>query len=69
MRFAGATSGERIAGRCGGGAVLGSKNVKALMAYGTKPVHVEKREQFDRFVGKWVKFLKKHPMTGESLPR
>ncbi len=69
VRFAGATSGERIAGRCGGGAVLGSKNVKALIAYGTKPVHVEKRPQFDRFVGKWVKFLKNHPMTGESLPR
>ncbi len=32
--YACAVSGERVAGRCGSGAVLGSKKVKALLAYG-----------------------------------
>lgn len=36
VRYASAVSGDRVAGRCGSGAVLGSKNLKALVAYGTK---------------------------------
>ncbi len=35
VRYASAGSGERMAGRCGGGAVLGSKNLKAITAYGS----------------------------------
>ena len=68
VRFASAVSGERVAGRCGAGAVLGSKNVKAVVAYGTQPAPVWKPEKLDRYIGKWVRFLRKHPMTGESLP-
>lgn len=69
VRYASAASGERMAGRCGTGAVLGSKNVKALLAYGTKRPEVHDRKGFDKFIGKWVKFIRKHPMTGEALPR
>ena len=69
VRYAGALSGERIAGRCGGGAVLGSKNVKALIAYGTKRPEVARPERFSAFVQKWVRFIRSHPMTGDSLPR
>ncbi|MEG0378453.1 MAG: aldehyde ferredoxin oxidoreductase N-terminal domain-containing protein, partial [Eubacterium sp.] len=36
VRYACAVSGERVAGRCGAGAVMGSKNLKAVTAYGTK---------------------------------
>lgn len=68
VRFAAAVSGERVAGRCGAGAVLGAKNIKAIIAYGTKRPDVCYREKFDRYVKKWVKFLKNHPMTGEGLP-
>ncbi len=69
VSYAAAVSGERVAGRCGCGAVLGSKNIKALSAFGTAEAHVEKPEKFDKFVAKWVRFLKSHPMTGDSLPR
>lgn len=69
VRYAGAMSGERMAGRCGAGAVLGSKNVKGLVAFGTKSAPVENKEALDKYVAKWVKFLQNHPMTGEALPR
>ena len=69
VRYAGAMSGERMAGRCGAGAVMGSKNLKGLVAFGTKPVPVENKEALDKYVAKWVSFLQKHPMTGGALPR
>lgn len=69
VRYAGAMSGERMAGRCGAGAVLGSKNLKGLVAFGTKTVPVENKAALDKYVAKWVKFLQNHPMTGEALPR
>lgn len=68
VRYACAISGERVAGRCGAGAVLGSKNVKAIVAYGTRKPPVAEQEKFDAYVKKWVRFLKNHPMTGHSLP-
>jgi len=69
VRYACAASGERVAGRCGSGAVLGSKNIKALCAYGTKMPTVENRKKFDKHIQKWVHFIKNHPMTGDALPR
>ncbi len=68
VRFAAAVSGERVAGRCGAGAALGAKNIKAIVAYGTKRPEIYNRKKFDPYVKKWVKFLKNHPMTGEGLP-
>jgi aldehyde:ferredoxin oxidoreductase len=68
VRYASAASGERMAGRCGGGAVLGSKNLKALSAYGTKEPALENREKYYVFIKKWVKFIRNHPMTGDALP-
>lgn len=67
--YASAISGERVAGRCGSGAVLGSKKLKALVAYGSKRPEIYDREAFDRFILKWIRFIKRHPMTGQSLPR
>jgi len=69
VRYACAASGERVAGRCGCGAVLGSKNLKALNVYGTKLPVIANPEKFSAFVKKWTKFIKNHPMTGEALPR
>jgi len=68
VRYASAVSGERIAGRCGGGAVLGSKKVKALNAFGTGLPPVFNPEKFNRFVKKWISFIRNHPMTGDALP-
>ena len=66
--YASAVSGERVAGRCGAGAVMGSKNLKALIAYGTKRHEIYNPDGFTKYIKKWVTFLKKHPMTGSSLP-
>ncbi|MDR0502974.1 MAG: aldehyde ferredoxin oxidoreductase family protein [Treponema sp.] len=68
VRFACAASGERVAGRCGCGAVLGSKNIKALNAYGTRMPQIANPQKFGKFVKKWVRFIKNHPMTGDALP-
>lgn len=69
VRYASAGSGERMAGRCGCGAVLGSKNIKAITAYGTQQPALHNPEAFHKFIKKWVSFLRRHPMTGEALPR
>ena len=68
VRYACATSGERVAGRCGGGAVLGSKNLKALSAYGTRMPEVTENKKLRRFIKKWTHFIRNHPMTGSILP-
>lgn len=69
VRYACAVSGERVAGRCGAGAVLGAKGVKALIAYGTRQTEIAHPAEFDAYLRKWVGFLQGHPMTGETLPR
>ncbi|MEG1983870.1 MAG: aldehyde ferredoxin oxidoreductase family protein [Oscillospiraceae bacterium] len=68
VAYACAVSGERVAGRCGAGAVMGSKNLKAIVAYGTEFPKIEYPERFQKYLRKWVKFLKGHPMTGTILP-
>lgn len=68
VHYACAVSGERVAGRCGTGAVMGSKNLKALIAFGTKEPAIQEQEKFEAYVKKWVLFLKNHPVTGHSLP-
>jgi aldehyde:ferredoxin oxidoreductase len=67
VRYACALSGERVAGRCGAGAVMGSKNIKAIVAYGATRQKIYNKKKFDKYVGKWIKFLKNHPMTGKAL--
>lgn len=69
VRYAAAASGERMGGRCGAGAVLGSKNVKAVIAFGTMKPEIHHPEKFNKFIRKWIKFIRNHPMTGEALPR
>ena len=68
VRYASVVSGERIAGRCGGGAVFGSKNLKAVSAYGSRMPPVYNRKKFNKFVKKWIRFIRNHPMTGDALP-
>ena len=69
VRYAATASGERMAGRCGSGAVLGSKNIKALSAYGTRMPSAAHEKKLNRFIKKWVRFIRNHPMTGDALPR
>ena len=69
MRYACAVSGERVLGRCGIGAVMGSKYLKAIAAYGTKSLPISDPKSFRKDVQNWVKGLQKSPTTGEYLPR
>ena len=69
VRYASVISGERAAGRAGMGAVFGSKNVKAMVARGTKTVSVYNKEGLQAHNKKWVKALKNHPITGDQLPK
>lgn len=65
--YAGLFSGERTAGRGGIGAVFGFKNLKAISCFGTKKCEVS--DEAKEFYKKWIMKLRKHPLTGEQLPK
>jgi aldehyde:ferredoxin oxidoreductase len=69
VRFAAIVSEERIAGRCGVGAVMGSKNLKAVIANGRVKTPIEDKEAFKALQKSHTKFLLDHPMTGDVLPK
>lgn len=62
-------SNERTAGRGGVGAVFGSKNLKAVTAFGHLMPEVVNREKLNKLNKKWVHTLKTHPLTGRQLPK
>jgi len=68
VRYACVISGERAAGRAGMGAVLGSKNVKGIAAWGDRKVAVAKPEAYRKLLKTWTASLKDHPIAGGSLP-
>jgi len=68
VRFASIVSDERISGRTGVGAVMGSKNLKAITVKGNKAVPIKNQEKKKEVYKKWVKQLKDHPLTGKHLP-
>lgn len=67
--YAAIISGERAAGRCGLGTVMGSKNLKAIQAKGKKKIPVHDPEGFKEAVKAWVDRLKAHPITGDIVPK
>lgn len=58
---------DRAAGRGGMGAVMGSKNVKAIAVRGTQKVAVADRERLDLIVKRAKKTLDKNSVTGKGL--
>ncbi|MGE5630291.1 MAG: aldehyde ferredoxin oxidoreductase family protein [Caulobacteraceae bacterium] len=58
----------RAAGRSGLGAVMGSKNLKAVVVRGTKSVEVSKPKEFLEDCLDARNKLKAHPVTGTGLP-
>lgn len=58
----------RAAGRSGLGAVMGSKNLKAIVVKGSKSVQVANPEKFLNACLDARKKLKAHPVTGGGLP-
>ena len=68
VHYACVISGERASGRAGMGAVLGSKNVKGIAAWGDRKVVVAEPERYRVFLKRWTASLKDHPIAGGSLP-
>lgn len=68
VKYAGLFSQERTAGRGGLGSVFGYKNIKAITCKGSlKPeIYSDKTKDFYK---NWIKNLRKHPLTGVSLPK
>lgn len=60
----------RHAGRGGGGAVLGSKGIKAIVVddRGTEPVPIQEKERFVAASRAFSKILIEHPVSGQGLP-
>jgi len=69
VRYAAVMSEERAAGRGGIGAVFGDKLLKGVIASGTNRVEFYNKEKFKKHNKKWINALKKHPITGEQLPK
>jgi aldehyde:ferredoxin oxidoreductase len=60
---------HRAAGRSGVGAVMGSKNLKAVVAKGTQSVKVARPKEFMAACLAVVKKLKESAVTGSGLPK
>lgn len=58
----------RAAGRSGVGAVMGSKNLKAVVVKGTGAVRVADPDAFMEALAKAREMVKNHPVTGQGLP-
>ena len=67
--YAGIVSDERIAGRTGVGAVMGSKNLKALSVTGNRKLEMDDPEAFKAYTKTVRKLFKNHPVLGESMKR
>ncbi len=60
---------HRAAGRSGVGAVMGSKNLKAIVVRGSKRPEAPDRDAFMNVVREKVEKIRKNPVTGEGLPK
>ncbi len=69
VKYATIASQERMHGRTGMGAVMGSKNLKGMIATGSLKIDLHKTEEFKGHIKKWVKMLQDHPATGDSAPK
>lgn len=69
VKYAVIVSGERVHGRTGMGTVMGSKNLKGIVAKGKKKIQLNKDEKFRSGVKKWIKMLQGHKATGDLSPR
>lgn len=58
----------RAAGRSGVGAVMGSKNLKAIVVRGTKDVEIAEPEKTKELLAKLLKKIRDDGVTGQGLP-
>ncbi|RLB89744.1 MAG: aldehyde:ferredoxin oxidoreductase [Deltaproteobacteria bacterium] len=69
VKYATIVSQERVHGRTGMGTVMGSKNLKGIVASGKKKIELDKPEKFKKSLKGWFKMLQNHPATGEIAPK
>jgi aldehyde:ferredoxin oxidoreductase len=67
--FAGIVSNERIAGRTGVGAVMGSKRLKAISVAGSRKLEMDDPDKFKEYTKVVRKLFEDHPVLGESMKR
>jgi aldehyde:ferredoxin oxidoreductase len=67
--YAGIVSNERIAGRTGVGAVMGSKNLKAISVTGTRKLEMDDAAAFKKYTKEVREMFKEHPVLGSSMKR
>ncbi|MEE3330313.1 MAG: aldehyde ferredoxin oxidoreductase family protein [Myxococcota bacterium] len=67
--YAGIVSNERIAGRTGVGAVMGSKRLKAISVTGSRKLEMDDAEAFKKYTRETRAMFKEHPVLGSSLKR
>ncbi|MCP4003036.1 MAG: aldehyde ferredoxin oxidoreductase family protein [bacterium] len=67
--YAGIVSNERIAGRTGVGAVMGSKRLKAISVTGSRKLEMDDPETFKSYTKEVREIFKDHPVLGSSLKR
>ena len=67
--YAGIVSDERIAGRTGMGAVMGSKKLKAVSVTGKRKLDMEDPDKFKAYTKEVRKLFADHPVLGESMKR
>ncbi|GCC10800.1 putative oxidoreductase YdhV [archaeon] len=60
---------HRAAGRTGVGAVMGSKNLKALVVSGNHKVEIAKPDEFREVSKAALEKIKSNPVTSEGLPK
>jgi len=65
--FAGIVSNERIAGRTGVGAVMGSKKLKAVTVTGSRKLEMEDPEAFKEYTKTVRTLFRDHPVLGHSM--
>ena len=69
VKYAIIVSQERSHGRSGMGAVMGSKNLKGIVAKGTNKIELHDQSGFSELIKKWIGMLKAHPATGDFAPK
>jgi len=67
--YAGIVSNERIAGRTGVGAVMGSKRLKAVSVTGSAKLEMDDAEAFKKYTKDIREMFKGHPVLGSSMKR
>jgi aldehyde:ferredoxin oxidoreductase len=67
--YAGIVSNERIAGRTGVGAVMGSKSLKAISINGKRKLEMDDPVAFKAYTKTVRELFKEHPMLGSSMKR